>query len=304
MESSNEYNIKKNKLQINKKKFGEGSFGEVYLGKINDRKLVAVKKEISNSDNINKRSRSCLENEYYHMKELGLDRSGIIGFPRLFYFKQKPKYNYLVMDILNKNLDELKRYNGGKFSYKTVCMIGIQALQRLEYIHKKNRIHCDIKATNFMVGHKDKKSIIYLIDFGLCRKVNSDDINKRRKSNSVFGTLSYMSPFIHVGLIPSRRDDLFSLLFVLIYFTKGKLPWQRLNIKNSDEKTNEVYRLKKENLPFKVCEGCPSFIYYWSDYITQLKQDSKIDYNYLYMCIIRDMLLNNMKYDLIFDWII
>lgn len=292
----------KNKLQLNKKKFGEGSFGEVYLGKINDKKLVAVKKEVLKEDN--NKNRTCLENEYYHMKEIGLDRTGgVLGFPRLFYFKQKPKYNYLVMDILNKNLEELKKYNGGRLSYKSICMIGIQALQRLEYLHSKNRVHCDIKPTNFMVGHKEKKSLIYLIDFGLCRKEKQEDYNKRRKGRGVFGTLSYMSPYVHVGLIPSKRDDLFSLFFVLAYLAKGKLPWQRLNIPDNEKKTEEVYKLKKEYLPFKLCEDCPSFMYYWADYITQLQPESKIEYDYLYMCVARDLLLNNMKYDLKFDWI-
>lgn len=297
---------KKNRLQLNNKKFGEGSFGEVYLGKINDKKLVAVKKEIIKDNEI--RNNSCLENEYLHMRDIGLDKSsnssGIIGFPRVYYFKQKPKYNYLVMDILNKNLEELRKYNGGKFSYKTVCMIAIQTLQRLEYLHSKGRVHCDIKATNFMTGNKDKKSIIHLIDFGLCRKERLDDVNRRRKSRGVFGTLSYMSPYVHLGLVPSKCDDLFSLLFVLAYLCKGKLPWQRLNIQDSDKKIEEVYRLKKENLPFGICSGCPAFFYYWSDYITQLKRDSDINYDYMYMCVVRDMTVNNYKYDLQFDWIV
>lgn len=303
-ENNDNYSSQKNRLQLNKKKFGEGSFGEVYLGKINDKKFVAVKKEIKKDDE-NSKNRSCLENEYLHMKELSLDRSGgIIGFPRVFYFKQKPKYNYLVMDILNKNLEELKKYNGGRLSYKTISMFAIQALQRLEYIHTKNRIHCDIKPTNFMIGHKEQKSIIYLIDFGLCRKEKPDDSNRRRKSKGVFGTLSYMSPFVHVGLIPSRRDDLFSLFFVLVYLFKGKLPWQRLNIPDGEKKVEEVYRLKKENLPFKICDSCPGFFYYWVDYISQLKPDSKISYEYLYLCVVRDLVINKSSYDLKFDWMV
>ena len=55
---------------------------------------------------------------------------------------------------------------------KDCCMIGIQILERLEYIHSKFIIHRDVKPDNFLIGNPDKE-IIYIIDFGLAKKWSS-----------------------------------------------------------------------------------------------------------------------------------
>ena len=57
---------------------------------------------------------------------------------------------------------------GGKFSIKTVCIIGLQILDRLEFLHSKYIIHRDIKPSNFMIG-RNNNSMIYIADFGLSK---------------------------------------------------------------------------------------------------------------------------------------
>lgn len=72
-------------------------------------------------------------------------------------------------------------------------------------------------------------NIVYLIDYGLCKKFFDPKSGKYapyRESKQLTGTARYASIASHVGIEQSRRDDLEALGLILIYFSKGSLPWQ------------------------------------------------------------------------------
>jgi serine/threonine protein kinase len=106
-------------------------------------------------------------------------------------------------------------------------MVAIQALDRLEYIHSKNYIHRDIKPNNFLIGKKNDE-IIYLIDFGFARKYRSSKTGKHIKHkfiNCVSGSLLYLSLNGIKGYEQSRKDDLESLGYMILFLSLGSLPW-------------------------------------------------------------------------------
>ena len=59
-----------------------------------------------------------------------------------------------------------------RFSLKTVLMIGLQVIDRLEAFHKIGYLHRDVKPDNLVIGFEEKNKIIYLIDFGLAKKIS------------------------------------------------------------------------------------------------------------------------------------
>jgi serine/threonine protein kinase len=73
-------------------------------------------------------------------------------------------------------------------------------------------------------GHPKNDKIVYMIDFGLSKRY-MDPITRehihQRKDKSITGTLKYASIHSHYGEELSRRDDMESLAYVLIYFCKG-----------------------------------------------------------------------------------
>ncbi len=87
-------------------------------------------------------------------------------------------------------------------------------------------IHRDIKPNNFCIGINGNEDTIYLIDFGLSKKFMEGKTHIKFKQKRVLiGTTRYASINAHYYHEQSRRDDLESLGYVLIFLLLGKLPW-------------------------------------------------------------------------------
>ena len=82
------------------------------------------------------------------------------------------RHNVLVMEFLGQDLKKLFENQKRHFSLKTILMLAEQLITRIEYIHKKNYLHKDIKPDNILIGYGESKSTIYLADFGLSKNYN------------------------------------------------------------------------------------------------------------------------------------
>ena len=194
------------------KKLGEGSFGEVYLGKtLYNGEFVAIKTEQ------NKGGKSALESEAYILKYI----TGF-GIPEILSFGRTKHFRVLVEPLLGENLFEIFNKVQGKLSIEEICLIAIQVLERIEFVHSKGYIHRDIKPHNFMIGKKDK-NVIYIIDFGLSIKYISSKTNnhvKFIKLGKFCGTLRFASSNAIRGGQQSRKDDLTEIGYIIIFLSK------------------------------------------------------------------------------------
>ena len=126
-----------------------------------------------------------------------------------------------------------------KFSLKTVTMLAIQLLHRIEHHHTHHYLHRDIKPDNFLMGLKSNAHTLYLIDMGLCKQYRDADTLTHipyRENKKLIGTPRYASINTHLGVEQCRRDDLESIGYMLMYFLNGKLPWQGLKARTKQEK--------------------------------------------------------------------
>ena len=144
-------------------------------------------------------------------------------------------HNYLVMELLGENLSELRRkMRGGRFSLPTTVRLGVQMIRAVQAIHELGYLHRDIKPSNFAMGlQPGRKEQCVMIDFGLTRKYRlpNGQIRPARDIAGFRGTARYASINSHLSKELSRRDDLWSVLYLLIEFLTGQLPWRKLKDK-------------------------------------------------------------------------
>ncbi|CAK81420.1 unnamed protein product (macronuclear) [Paramecium tetraurelia] len=280
-----------------KKRISSGSFGVVYLGQeINTRNFVAIKVDKE------KKEESSLQREAEILKRL----QHLKHIPKLYWSGKDGDSTYLVIQYLGRDLTHYIR-NYRKFSLKCVLNIAEQMIIILESLHKHNVIHRDIKPENILVGKEDDENQLFIVDFGISKfykEQNESHISFKEKQPFI-GTTRYASSNAHKRLSLSRRDDMESLCYMLIYLLKGQLPWQNLQFTSEEDKINQVGQMKMRLDSNELCQGLPIEFAIYLDYVKGLH--FKLEPNYKYCLSLFRKVSKEHNFstrDLIFDWVI
>ena len=279
-----------------KKKLGEGAFGEVYLGQaIADNSYVALKVEPR------KIAKPILESEAFLLYSI----AGL-GIPEVKSFGKVKNYTVLVEPLLGKSLFDIFVENHKEIPLEDVCLIGRQVIDRIQWIHSKFIVHRDIKPDNFLIGKKDP-NVIYVIDFGLSKKYRSSTTNKHIRfgfTGKLTGTVRFASANALRGGEQSRRDDIESIGYMLVYFMKKRLPWQGVTGTRKMERYLKIYKLKKNTKPEELCKGLPPEMTEYIRYAKNLEFEQQPDYKYLKKLFSRMLKrIHNTNDNLVFSWI-
>ena len=302
-----QHNSFKNKIILNKYQIGEKQNNskhsniEIYQTKniITD-EMATIKIETINGEN----KQSILSTEAHFLYYL--KGSGIPILKEIFYYDKQ--YLILIESSLGKTLNELFKEHYSNFDIKDITMSSIQILERLKFVHSKNIILCDVQPKNFCLGPKNYENIIYIKNLENAQYFRNKKTlqHNKNKFGSENKNLYLSSKFSSINGMRknslSRRDDLESLGYILIYFLIGNLPWQNIKALNKNEKNRKIYQAKKNmdinNLPKKI----PNEYILYVNYVKTLKFEDEPDYNYcfnLFYEIFNKILVIN---DGIFTW--
>ncbi|EPQ53214.1 protein kinase [Gloeophyllum trabeum ATCC 11539] len=230
---------------------------------------------------------------------------GAPGVPWILWSGKQGDYNVMIIDLLGPSLEDLFKMCNRHFSLKTVLLLADQLLSRIEYLHSRDLVHRDIKPANFVMGTNNSAHLVNVIDFGLAKKYRDPrttlHIPYKQDDHHGVGTSLFASINTHLGIESSRRDDLESLAYMLIYFLRGYLPWRKLKGETTAETWNVIRdsKLECENL---LTVGLPQEFDIFYKYARGLEFDNLPDYQGL-----RDLFKglakkHSIEYDFVYDW--
>merc|ERR1712217_642131 len=189
----------------------------------------------------------------------------------------------MALDLLGPSLEDLFGDCGRKFSLKTTLMLGDQMLNRVEYVHSKHYIHRDMKPENFLIGVGKKSNLVYLVDYGLAKRYRNPKTMHHiayHENSQLTGTARYASINTHLGIEQSRRDDLESIGYLLVYFARGGLPWQGLKANTKKEKYERIMAKKIATPVEALCKNLPEEFATFMRYCRSLRYEEMPNYTF------------------------
>jgi serine/threonine protein kinase len=198
----------------------------------------------------------------------------------------------LAMPLLGASVEALRAASAGALPLPlhVVQYVATQTLERLRACHEEHVAHRDLKPENLVFESGGVPEVaeallrragaapgaggaaerpprrrpprVFLIDFGLCKVVRDPKTGAHiplLTDKRLAGTPRFASLAAHRGLEQSRRDDLESLLYVLLFLARNRLPWEGLGAAAgaSDDNFAAIADVKERLPPAELCAGLP-----------------------------------------------
>lgn len=253
-----------------KYKLGYGSFGEVWKAiHIYKKKEVAIKLERKNKNSLKK--------ETITLRYL----SNISCVPSVKYYGTFNSYNYLIMELLGSCIYKYLNNYTDELKFVKVKNVALKMINAIEQVHKLGIIHRDIKPDNFLMTLNNKD--VKLIDFGLAKQfiTNNGSHKINTKTSTIVGTLRYISYYVHDLNTPSRRDDIISFVYSIVYILYNELPWKDIDYSSKQERYHLTKGIKCNIVNTELYKKIPNKLKELINYSCDLTYDEEPNYEYI-----------------------
>jgi casein kinase 1 len=238
------------------KQIGAGSFGQIFeCTNLRSGKTYAAKIE----SNVRPPQ---LAHEFAVYRTL----SKGVNVCHLHWFGSDKSDQVVVFDLLGDSLEQI-RTTCGPLSLKSVLMLIDQMLRAIEFVHRRNFVHRDIKPDNFVMGRGPDAAQLYIIDFGLAKPYRDAQTLVHHPigtGRSLTGNARYASVNALRGLEQSRRDDMEAMGYVWVYLLAGALPWMGIAAPTPADRNRLICECKCATTFEALCDGLPGeFVEYF-----------------------------------------
>ncbi|KDD76924.1 hypothetical protein H632_c65p1 [Helicosporidium sp. ATCC 50920] len=265
------------------KRLGKGGFGQVFLGTraSKSRRGVDAKPSEVALKFEHKSSKGCMPGGPPYEWNVYSAIGEVYGVPRLHYRGQQASFYVMVMDLLGSSLWDVWNAEGQALSAQYCACVAVEALRILQALHAKGYVHGDVKPENFLLGApgSPQATRLHLVDFGLAQRWRdpklATHVKYDQRPDDFRGTIRYASVHAHLGRTPSRRDDLESLAYTLLFLLNGRLPWQGFQ---GDNKGYLVARKKMSTSAEALCRYKPPAFQAFAEAVMGLRFDEDPPY--------------------------
>ncbi|XGW08772.1 hypothetical protein V3C99_011244 [Haemonchus contortus] len=291
----------KNKYVI-VKLLGAGGFGAVY--RVHDQKDPTKMFALKVEKKIETRKHSKLKMEIAILKLVANERNQS-HFTAIIDRGKKETFFFLVMELVGKSLADLKNARPERhFSISTGLGASIQCLEACEDLHKYGFIHRDLKPANYACGLGEKRHVVYILDFGIARRILNDknELKTPRVSVRFKGTIPFASIACHRGIEMGPKDDCESWFYLMLDLTvPGGLIWKRIADKNEVLKVKEECRTSRKDQMLGSLK-CKEELLRVLEYIDKLQYHDHVDYTYIYKMLEEGALQSGGNVNNPYDW--
>ena len=230
--------------------------------------------------------------------------------PKIYkYYHNEDSPSFLLEKLYGNSLDSIFKMCKYNFSFMSTLILMEQMIGIVESLHSKGIIHRNLNPHKFLFGKEETSDILsskmikkeinvdpysqlYLIDYSSAKYYNENDEHIKfddKAKDFYFTNKNYCSIWAELRMEQSRRDDLYSLFYIMIYLFLGKLPWMDIKCKTKKERREKIRNLKLCLSNLELCQNINKLISaeveLFAFYLNGLSFEDKPNYNYLIQLI-------------------